>query len=213
MANKKAPAKTQINVFDLDRDFNHKERGTISILNDLSNKTDLVLYFSETKTNEPYLLRVLVLNKSLDPNIFFDIFNEYYPHFSYRDKCPYFEVRNLTKEIFFTALDKKFKVNKKLFSVEGIDHTKEKSPSWDTVSEILKTLKPGEKIPGALFNEGFPKITPLGRKYKLILASGENILDAEVDFSKEYMSEGLQWRTPRGAFVRYNVAAWIEYTG
>lgn len=88
--------------------------------------------------------------------------------------------------------------------------TPEKSPSWDKIQQLLETsFKAGDKIPGYPFDEGFPKITPVARKYELIFLDGQRVI-ATVDYSREYMSEGLQWRTSV-SFDRNRVVAWREF--
>ncbi len=85
----------------------------------------------------------------------------------------------------------------------------EQSPSWDKINRQLKTLRNGEKINGYPFKEGFPKITPVGRRYEIIFASGEKKI-ATVDYSRESVSEGLQWKAGR-SYENSDVAAWKEY--
>ena len=86
----------------------------------------------------------------------------------------------------------------------------EKSPNWDKIVQLLETpLQKGELIPGFPFKERYPKITPVGRKYELILVTGERKI-ATVDYSREFMSEGLQWRV-RPFCEECQVAAWKEY--
>lgn len=86
----------------------------------------------------------------------------------------------------------------------------EKSPSWDKIVQLLETsFKAGDKIPGYPFDEGFPKITPVARQYELIFLDGERMI-ATVDYSREWMSEGLQWRSTV-SFERDRVVAWKEF--
>ena len=68
-------------------------------------------------------------------------------------------------------------------------------------------------IDGYPFNEGFPTGGPFGnfnRFYELIIRTGER-KQAEIDYSRQYYSEGRQWvTTDRITFDSCVVAAWRE---
>lgn len=68
-------------------------------------------------------------------------------------------------------------------------------------------------IDGFPFNEGFPSGGPFGnvnKQYALVLRNGERA-SASVDYSTQYRTEGLRWRTSDGESLdKYVVAAWKE---
>ncbi len=88
-----------------------------------------------------------------------------------------------------------------------MEEVKQKSSHWDNYCTM------NSSIDGFPFNEGFPTGGPFGnvdKVYELILRTGEKI-DARVDYSTQYRSEGLRWQTfGRGSLERAVVAAWQE---
>ena len=87
---------------------------------------------------------------------------------------------------------------------------KQQSPSWDKYEP-----NPGDQgFKNFPYNEGFPKMYS-GKQYDLILRSGEKCI-ARVDDSREFMSEGLEWKILksdegiRGNVERAVVIAWKE---
>jgi hypothetical protein len=94
---------------------------------------------------------------------------------------------------------------------------KQQSPNWEKYADKAEEFyKSKQKIPGFPFTEKFPRIYS-GQEYQLILLTGEKC-KALVDDSREFMSEGLEWKLltytdnyNAGANVeRYNIAAWKE---
>lgn len=93
----------------------------------------------------------------------------------------------------------------------------EKSPSWDRTLTILDTNlsklnEIGFRIEGFPFNEGFPKITPVGKVYQLVLETGECLI-AEPGFARELSGGGFQWNVIcRGvkSYEESSVASWCE---
>ncbi len=79
------------------------------------------------------------------------------------------------------------------------------SSGWDYFYDLVKQ-NPGKRLSGFPFNEKFPKMYS-GKKYQIILVSGI-IIDAKVDDSREFMSEGLEWKTLDGNKSQSLVAAW-----
>ncbi len=80
-----------------------------------------------------------------------------------------------------------------------------KSPNYDDVLEFIKN-NPDKRIPGFPFSIAFPKM-PQGDSYEIILVSGEKLI-ATVDGSREFASEGLEWKTKNGNKEQSVVAAW-----
>ena len=78
---------------------------------------------------------------------------------------------------------------------------------WDYYFDIVQK-SPNQRIAGFPFCVRFPERYS-GKKYQIILVSGE-ILEARVDDSREYMSEGLEWKTKEGNKSQAVVAAWKE---
>ena len=81
----------------------------------------------------------------------------------------------------------------------------QKSSKWDKFN-LLVEQNPGKRLDGFPFNEKFPAMY-LGKKYQIILVSGV-ILEARVDDSREFMSEGLEWKTAEGNKSSSVVSAW-----
>lgn len=81
------------------------------------------------------------------------------------------------------------------------------SDDWDKYFNIIKE-KPDQIIPGFPFYLKWPKMYG-NKKYQIILVSGR-ILEARVDDAREFMSEGLEWKTREGNKEKQLVAAWKE---
>ncbi len=64
-------------------------------------------------------------------------------------------------------------------------------------------------IPGFPYDEGFPQATD--EQYVIVRHDGRR-LDATVDLSTQYRSEGKQWQTSEGIFAKHVVAAWFIKT-
>lgn len=82
---------------------------------------------------------------------------------------------------------------------------KDQSPRYNSFKSLIGQ-NPGKRITGFPFNLNFPK-TYGGQKYNIILCSGEE-LTGIVDDSREFMSEGLEWKTNEGNKERAYVAGW-----
>jgi len=81
------------------------------------------------------------------------------------------------------------------------------SDKWDEFLEFTQE-KPNHRISGFPFSVIWPRM--YGNKmYQIILVSGI-ILEAIVDDSREFMSEGLEWKTKEGNKEKALVAAWKE---
>ena len=78
---------------------------------------------------------------------------------------------------------------------------------WDQYFNLIKE-KPDQRIPGFPFSLRWPRMYG-GKKYQIILVSGE-MLEARVDDAREFMSEGLEWKTKEGNKEKQLVAAWKE---
>ncbi len=90
---------------------------------------------------------------------------------------------------------------------------KQKSQNWDEWEKKSKEFYGNkQRIPGFPFDEKWPKFY-LGKKYELIDVNGEKYT-ARVDDSREYMSEGLEWKTigenRQGNLTKYVIVAWRE---
>lgn len=86
--------------------------------------------------------------------------------------------------------------------IAGIDS----SPEWDHFYDLVKKA-PEQRLNGFPFSAKFPKLY-IGQRYEIILVSGV-IEEARVDDSREYMSEGLEWRKTGGGNTTSScVAAW-----
>jgi len=79
-----------------------------------------------------------------------------------------------------------------------------KKSKGTSINESLLKGKKMENIPATI---RFPRMY-IGRKYEIILSWGE-ILEARVDDSREFMSEGLEWKTKGNVNKEsYLVVAW-----
>ncbi|MEI7452505.1 MAG: hypothetical protein WCK37_04905 [Candidatus Falkowbacteria bacterium] len=81
------------------------------------------------------------------------------------------------------------------------------SDNWDKYFNIVSE-NPDQRIVGFPFSVRFPKMY-LGKKYSIILVSGV-VMEAKVDDAREFMSEGLEWKTIGGNKSSSIVAAWKE---
>ena len=83
------------------------------------------------------------------------------------------------------------------------------SANWDIVSTFIEQ-NPKKRIEGFPFSVPFPEMYG-GQEYEIITVSGE-IYTARVDASREFMSEGLEWKTignkRDGNKEKSDVAAW-----
>jgi len=80
----------------------------------------------------------------------------------------------------------------------------QKSPNWDE-----QALQTGFRRDGFPFHEGFPSLY-VGKVYEIILRDG-SVFDALVDPTRQYQSEGLEWRRFDGQNVGSQVVvAWRE---
>lgn len=87
---------------------------------------------------------------------------------------------------------------------------KQQSASWERLKDKYTNYNGNNRIPGFPFKEGFPKGAYVGKIYELIDVNGE-LHKARVDDSREFMSEGLEWKTfgNRNMFGS-SIAAWRE---
>lgn len=81
------------------------------------------------------------------------------------------------------------------------------SDDWDKYFNFIQE-KPNQRIPDFPFSVIWPKMY-LGKRYQIILVSGE-MIEARVDDSREFMSEGLEWKTKEGNKEKQSVAAWKQ---
>lgn len=72
------------------------------------------------------------------------------------------------------------------------DSTELQSENWDEMFALVSE-KPETTIPGFPFSVPFPRMYG-GQQYDIITAGGR-IFRAEVNDSREWMQEGLEWRT------------------
>ncbi|MCA9351676.1 hypothetical protein KC929_02765 [Patescibacteria group bacterium] len=79
------------------------------------------------------------------------------------------------------------------------------SPGYQSIFDFIDK-NPKKRVDGFPFQVGFPKLYG-GKKYNIITVSGE-LLNAIVDDSREFMSEGLEWKTKQGNKTQAAVAAW-----
>jgi hypothetical protein len=87
---------------------------------------------------------------------------------------------------------------------------KQQSPNWKKLAKEYMNYNETNRIPGFPFNEGFPKGAYAGKIYKLIDVNGF-YHKAMVDDSREFMSEGLEWKiTGNGNMFGSSIAAWKE---
>jgi hypothetical protein len=113
--------------------------------------------------------------------------------------------------------DKKRKLPKDEFIDLSVDKLYEKlfddriskSPNWDEIVLFVEQ-NPKKQIHGFPFSVPFPKMYG-GQEYEIITVSGEKFT-ARVDDSREFMSEGLEWKTlgknREGNKEQSDVAAW-----
>lgn len=83
----------------------------------------------------------------------------------------------------------------------------QQSDDWDKYFDYVN-MYPGYRVVGFPFSAKFPKLYS-GVKYWIILVNGE-VMEAMVDDSREFMSEGLEWKTKEGNKSSSLVAAWKE---
>lgn len=81
----------------------------------------------------------------------------------------------------------------------------DQSDNWEEISEFIKQ-HPKVRIPGFPFSLTWPKMYG-GQIYEIITVAGE-IYTAKVDDSREFSSEGLEWKTIDGNKTQAVVAAW-----
>jgi len=87
---------------------------------------------------------------------------------------------------------------------------KQQSQNWDKYNSNPEYHKP-ENFP---YKEGFPKFYS-GKEYNIIILNGGRPI-AEVDASREFMSEGLEWKIlssdkgEKGNINSFLVKAWKE---
>lgn len=87
---------------------------------------------------------------------------------------------------------------------------RKQSQMWPEVLRYIEN-SPGKRIPnGFPFSVPFPEMYG-GRKYEIILVSGEKVF-ATVDDAREFSSEGLQWKTDSGNKEQAVAAAWKLYS-
>jgi len=83
------------------------------------------------------------------------------------------------------------------------------SDNWDAVLQFTEQ-NPGKKIEGFLGSVPFPKMYG-GQEYEIIAIDGEKYT-ARVDAAREFMSEGLEWKTlgknRNGNIEQYYIVAW-----
>jgi hypothetical protein len=98
-----------------------------------------------------------------------------------------------------------------------MSNKKQQSKNWEKYAEKAEDIYKNKTIiPGFPFNEKFPRRYG-GQKYELILCNGEKC-EARVDDSKEFSSEGLEWKLLTNTdnhsvntnVERYVVLAWRE---
>lgn len=86
----------------------------------------------------------------------------------------------------------------------------EKSPNWDARKDSV-----GRIDEGFPFDEGFPRnaFNDSAKEYSLIFVDGTR-LTGRPDYSRMYMSEGIEWEIkPPSEFrglARHVIAAWCE---
>lgn len=81
------------------------------------------------------------------------------------------------------------------------------SDNWNHYFDFIQK-NPNQDIAGFPFSVRWPKIYT-GKKYQIITFWGQ-ILEATVDDSREFMSEGLEWKTKEGNKEKQMVVAWKE---
>jgi hypothetical protein len=93
----------------------------------------------------------------------------------------------------------------------GSEHEQQcpsQSPNWDKYKDWPSGAFINEGFP---FDEGWPSGGPYGNQdvmYEVITRDGVRH-DAKVDYTTQYRSEGLQWRTNKGeTLYKEVVVAW-----
>jgi len=81
------------------------------------------------------------------------------------------------------------------------------SDNWDDYSDFFHK-NPNQQVAGFPFSVRWPKMYA-GKKYQIITFWG-TILEAVVDDSREFMSEGWEWKTKEGNKEGQVVVAWKE---
>jgi hypothetical protein len=81
------------------------------------------------------------------------------------------------------------------------------SDNWDDYFDFIQK-HPNQQIAGFPFSVRWPKMYA-GKKYQIITFWGE-MFEAIVDDSREFMSEGLEWKTREGNKEKQMVVAWKE---
>ncbi len=82
----------------------------------------------------------------------------------------------------------------------------QKSPNWD-----LRCLTRKRDMSGFPYNEGFPGGAYVGKYYTLVDVNGELLYNCRVDDSRQYASEGKEWKVPRqGNTQESAVLCWKE---
>ncbi|MDD3711762.1 MAG: hypothetical protein PHP37_04135 [Patescibacteria group bacterium] len=81
------------------------------------------------------------------------------------------------------------------------------SDNWDDYSDFFHK-NPNKQVAGFPFSVRWPNMYA-GKKYQIMTFWG-TILEAVVDDSREFMSEGLEWKTKEGNKERQFVVAWKE---
>jgi len=97
-------------------------------------------------------------------------------------------------------------------------YKKQQSPNWEKFGNIVYLKGDTSLRQGFPYNQKFPKTyDPINTRFELLLVSGEKC-EAVVDDSREFMSEGLEWKlkTPtelhniNNNVERHVVVAWKE---
>lgn len=117
------------------------------------------------------------------------------------------QIRPATDEIKTPHAVCEVKVDEKVIGYNINKLHLQQSSDWDKHFKYVNEY-PGYRIVGFPFSAGFPRMYA-GVKYSIILVNGE-ILEAMVDDSREFMSEGLEWKTREGNKSSSAVAAWKE---
>lgn len=103
------------------------------------------------------------------------------------------------------------KLNYKIavFGLQGFAPLPLKSENWDAVLQFTEQ-NPGKKIEGFPGSVRFPTMYG-GQEYEIIASNGQKYT-ARVDDSREFMSEGLEWKTlgknRMGNVEQYYIVAW-----
>jgi hypothetical protein len=81
------------------------------------------------------------------------------------------------------------------------------SDNWDDYFEFIQKHL-NQYIAGFPFSVRWPKMYA-GKKYQIITFRGQ-ILEATVDDSREFASEGLEWKTREGNKEKQVIVAWKQ---